>query len=145
MLKCTNIISLAEIPISTKSTWTHTSIHRDTHTQAHTRSHRNRSHEGIISLLKLLIGSIPAAAKRIRWMSFKWLKCHVTLGQYKSPGATEVAIPDHPSLPRDTQSPAVESVQDLSQPLLMGVRTTSALQVSFQATGPTFPDRAMGQ
>ena len=41
-------------------------------------------------------------------MSFKWLKRHVTLGQYKSPGATEVAIPDHPSLPRDTQSPAVE-------------------------------------
>ena len=78
-------------------------------------------------------------------MSFKWLKHHMTLGQYKSPGATEVAIPDHPSLPRDTRSPAAESVQDLSQPLLMGVRTTIALQVSFQATGLTFPDRAMGQ
>ena len=51
-----------------------------------------------------------------------------------------MAIPDHPSLPRDTQSPAVESVQDISQPLLMGVRTTIALQVSFQATGPTIPD-----
>ncbi|KAM8932533.1 putative protein FAM90A14 [Lycaon pictus] len=63
-------------------------------------------------------------------MSFKWLKHHVTLGQYKNPEATEVAIPDHPSLPRDTQSPAVESVQDLSQPLLMGVRTTSALQAT---------------
>ena len=37
------------------------------------------------------------------------------------------------------------SVQDISQPLLMGVRTTIALQVSFQATGLTFPDRAMGQ
>ena len=78
-------------------------------------------------------------------MSFKWLKHHVTLGQYKSPGATEVAIPDHPSLPQDTQSPAVESVQVFYQPLLMGMRTTIALQVSFRATGPTFPDRAMGQ
>ena len=78
-------------------------------------------------------------------MSFKWLKCHVTLGQYKSPGATEVAIPDHPSLPRDTQSPAAESVQDLSQPLLMGMSTTTALQVSFRATGLTFTVRAMGQ
>ena len=78
-------------------------------------------------------------------MFFKWLKCHMTLGQYKSPGTRELAIPDHPSLPRDTHSTAVESVQDLSQPLLMGVRTTIALQVSFWATGPTFSDRAMGQ
>ena len=78
-------------------------------------------------------------------MSFKWVNHHMTLGQYKSQGGTEVAIPDHPSPPWDTQSLAVESVQDLSQPLLTDGRNTIALHMSFQTTGPTFPDQEMGQ
>ena len=125
-------------------------LHLHSHPDTHTHRHTHRVIEiflmrASLASLQLLIGSNPAAAKRIRCMSFKWLKRHVTSEQYKSQGATEVAIPHHPSLPRDTPSPAVEPVQDLSQHLLTGVRTTVALQVSFRTTGPTFPERIMGQ